>query len=387
MTENKTQTETQEATNEVPQAETKTADIIPMKDFTALITEKVESALKEMTDKIDRKHFKLPDFEDHSESENNFSHPVSEKQSKNIKFKKFLRGVFTKNINLEGISADGGYLVPIEFEAQVVKLLIDHGVFRRNCTVAGMNSKTLTKPRLLTGVSATFTSEASEGGQSNPTFEQITWTRKKLDVTTGLSRELIEDSGVDIMSELSQIVANAMAQKEDEQGFKGNGSPITGVFNASGVQSIVLSGANPNTLTYSKLAGVITAIRSVGLKDAKWYMHRSILGLILNLTDGSGTQIFDPAVFLATKNLLGYPVELSEELNDSSSVSGKPVIFFGNLKHSVLRERKGLYMRMSDTASVGGASAFEQDLIYVKTSESFDIQHEITDVYCKVITG
>ena len=363
------------------------ADIIPMKDFSALITEKVESALKEMTDKIDRKHFKLPNENGQFENESFANPQMTEAHIKNITFKKFLKGVFTKNINLEGISADGGYLVPIEFEGQVIKLLNDYGIFRRNCTVAGMNSKTLTKPRLLTGVTAAFTTEATAGAESNPTFEQVTWTRKKLDVTTGLSRELIEDSGVDIISELSQIVANAMAQKEDEQGFKGSGSPITGVFNASGVNTVTLGTTNPNSLTYAKLASVITSVRSVGLKDAKWYMHRSIFGLILNLVDSTGKPIFDPAALLSTMNILGYPVELSEELNDSSILTAKPVIFFGNLKYSVLRERKGLYMRMSDQATVGGNSAFEQDLIYVKTSESFDIQHEITNVYCKVVTA
>ncbi len=367
------------------------SEMIPMKDFSALITEKVESALKEMTDKIDRKHFKLPEFsENENGNENINSHSniiIPEVQKKNIAFKKFLRGVFTKNINLEGINADGGYLVPVEFEGHVVKLLNDYGVFRRNCTVAGMNSKTLTKPRLLTGVSATFQGEGTAGDESNPTFDQITWTRRKLDVTTGISRELIEDSGVDIISELAEIVANAMAQKEDEQGFKGSGSPITGVFSASGVNSVTLSSTNPNSLTYAKLASVITSVRSAGLKGAKWYMHRSILGLIMNLTDTAGYPLFDPSALMSTKTLFGYPIELSEELNDSSVLTAKPVIFFGNLKYSVLRERKGMSMRISDNAVVGGNSAFEQDLLFVKTSESFDIQHEITNVYCKVVTA
>ena len=127
---------------------------------------------------------------------------------------------------------------------EVIKLLNDYGLFRQKCRVKSMGGKTFKQPKILTGVTATFTNEAAAATESNPTFSQIVWTAKKLDVVTGLSQELYDDEEVDIISEFAEITASAMSQKEDAQGFLGSGSPITGAFSAGSINSVVLSGQN-----------------------------------------------------------------------------------------------------------------------------------------------
>jgi hypothetical protein len=97
--------------------------------------------------------------------------------------------------------------------------------------------------------------------------------------------------------------------------------------------------------------------------------------------------MFDTDKVWKTKELLGYPFKLSEEFNDGTVSPSRPILLFGNLWWSVLRERKGMLMRMSDTAVVGGNSAFERDLLFVKTSERFDIQHLMGDAYVKMVTA
>ncbi|MBK7446230.1 MAG: phage major capsid protein [Ignavibacteria bacterium] len=350
---------------------------LTMKDFAKVIGETVNTALKEYTDKVDRKYMKLPESEI-SEAE---KQGKSQRQVDNLKFRKFLKNVvFTKALNTEGTDSQGGYLVPDEYEMEVIKLLNDYGLFRQKCRVKTMGGKTFKQPKLLTGVTATSTNEAATATESNPTFSQIVWTAKKLDVVTGLSQELYDDEEVDIISELAEITASAMSQKEDAQGFLGTGSPITGAFSAGSINSVILSGQNPNTMTWAKLISMMTAVRSVGLKkfgnsDPQWYMHRAILNIIISLVDTQGRPMFDTDRVWKTKEVLGYKFNLSEELNDGTASASRPILLFGNLWWSVLRERKGMLMRMSDSAVVGGNSAFEKDLLFVKTSERFDIQH------------
>ncbi len=159
---------------------------LTMKDFAKVIGETVNTALKEYTDKVDRKYMKLPESE-LSETE---KQGKSQRQVDNMKFRKFLKNVvFTKALNTEGTDSQGGYLVPDEYEMEVIKLLNDYGLFRQKCRVKSMGGKTFKQPKLLTGVTATFTNEAAAATESNPTFSQIVWTAKKLDVVTGLSQE------------------------------------------------------------------------------------------------------------------------------------------------------------------------------------------------------
>ena len=362
---------------------------LTMKDFARVIGDTVNTALKEYTDKVDRKYMKLPE----SELTETEKHGKSQRQVDNMKFRKFLKNVvFTKALNTEGSDSQGGFLVPDEYEMEVIKLLNDYGLFRQKCRVKTMGGKTFKQPKLLAGVTATFTNEAAAATESNPTFSQIVWTAKKLDVVTGLSQELYEDEEVDIISELAEITASAMSQKEDNQGFLGSGSPITGAFSAGSINSVVLSGQNPNTMTWVKFISMLTAIRSVGLKkfgnsEPEWYMHRAILSIILSLVDTQGRPMFDTDKVWKTRELLGYGFNLSEELNDGTAAASRPILLFGNLWWSVLRERKGLLMRMSDSAVVGGNSAFEKDLLFVKTSERFDIQHIMGDAYVKMVTS
>ena len=362
---------------------------LTMKDFAKVIGDTVNTALKEYTDKVDRKYMKLPE----SELTETEIHGKSQRQVDNMKFRKFLKNVvFTKALNTEGSDSQGGYLVPDEYEMEVIKLLNDYGLFRQKCRVKSMGGKTFKQPKLLSGVTATFTNEIAAATESNPTFSQIVWTAKKLDVVTGLSQELYEDEDVDIISELAEITASAMSQKEDSQGFLGNGSPITGAFSAGAINSVVLSGHNPNLMTWAKLISMLTAIRSVGLKkfgnsEPEWYMHRAILSIIISLVDADGRPMFDTDRVWKTREVLGYKFNLSEELNDGTASASRPILLFGNLWWSVLRERKGMLMRMSDSAVVGGNSAFEKDLLFVKTSERFDIQHLMGDSYVKMVTG
>ena len=112
---------------------------LTMKDFAKVIGETVNTALKEYTDKVDRKYMKLPESEI-SEAE---KQGKSQRQVDNLKFRKFLKNVvFTKALNTEGTDSQGGYLVPDEYEMVVIKLLNDYGLFRQKRRVKSMGGKT-----------------------------------------------------------------------------------------------------------------------------------------------------------------------------------------------------------------------------------------------------
>lgn len=369
-------------------------------DMNKILSEKVDSALKEYGEKNLNGLMKMPSFEVTSEDETQLKAEARGDESRLVQLKqgltmrKFLQKVmldpdkFNQKLalNTEASGAVGGYTVPIEFEGAIAQLLTIYGKFRANCSVAGMNSKTLTKPRLGTGVTATWTNENAAATETNPTFEQITYTRHKLDCVTGMTLELLQDTGSNLVGELAILVAQAFGYAEDIQGFAGTGSPITGVFNTSGINTTATTTTNIGSLTYSDILTAISKLTNAALPGSKFYMHRTTLFQnIAAMKDDVNRPIF--AANEVPYTLFGYPIELVETFNANTiTTANSPFILFGNLKYSYLRQRIGMYMRMSDTATVNGNSAFEKDLMYFKTSESLDIQHEIPAAY-SVITN
>jgi len=366
-----------------------------MNDLEKKFTDKLNNALADFSVKSKEDLAKLPSMEITEDEEKQLKLEARGDQDltrlkNNAVMRKFLQMVIvdpqgfkhkTLALNTEASGAVGGYTVPIEFEGQIAQLLALYGKFRANCSIAGMNSKTLTKPRLLTGVTATWTGENTAATETNPTFDQITYTRHKLDAVSGMTLELLQDTGSDLMGELSLLFAQAFAREEDIQGWAGTGSPITGIFNTSGIKTTATSTSSIASMTYADINTMIGKLLSNALPGSKFYMHRTTLfNVISNMVDNVNRPIFTPNV--TPYLLFGYPVELVETFNDTSiTTANTPFIMFGNLKWSYLRQRIGMYMRMSDTATIGGASAFEKDLMWFKPSESLDIQHEIPSAY------
>lgn len=377
---------------------------INLDDFKAEIFKDFDNKIKDLgIDKVDVKHLKLPGnaADDNDEYKN-----LNEKQIAQKKMLKFVKHLYstgskysilpgnTLALNAEGTGSVGGYTVPVEFVAEVSRLLNLYGLFRRNAKNITFNSYTATMPKLDTAPSGGFVSELGAKSESNPTFAQITFTRRTYAYITGLSKQLLEDTGVDLIGLLAELAANDFASAEDSQGFLGTGSPITGAF-ASVTDSgyiVTTSGTNPNTVTYANIVSLMSMPKSRALasQSCKFYMHKTILSLIMSLLDDQNRPIFTPTEqtsILATKTLFGYPYELGDALNTSANVASKPIILFGDLSQAAtFAQRSNFEIAMSDTATVGSNSAFEKNLVFYRFEQGFDIQVHQPTALAKIVT-
>jgi HK97 family phage major capsid protein len=122
----------------------------------------------------------------------------------------------------EGVNSAGGFLVPDEFETELISLREQFGVFRREARVRPMSSDTLRVPRRSATLSASFVGEATAGTESTQTFESVLLVAKKAMVLTTVSNELNEDAFVNLADDVAGEIAYAFAKKEDECGFVGD---------------------------------------------------------------------------------------------------------------------------------------------------------------------
>ena len=138
------------------------------------------------------------------------------------------------NVLSEGVQADGGYLVPEEFERQIVMGLDDANVVRSLAKVITTSAERKI-PIAANHSTAAWTAENGAYTPSQPSFDQKTIDAYKLTDLVTVSIELLQDSMFDLESYIAAEFARAFGVAE-EQTFcvgTGTGQP-TGIFTATG---------------------------------------------------------------------------------------------------------------------------------------------------------
>ena len=164
-------------------------------------------------------------------------------------FDRHLRGkILVHNVLSEGTDADGGYLVPEDFERDIVTALEEENVIRSLAKV--ITTQHERKIPVATGHStAQWTAENAAYTESNPTFGQKQIDAFKLTDLCRVSVELLQDSAFDIEDYLMKEFARAFGIAEEEAFCVGTGTnQPTGIFTASGGTVGVTAAAN-NAIT------------------------------------------------------------------------------------------------------------------------------------------
>ncbi len=283
----------------------------------------------------------------------------------------------------EGVNSAGGYLVPDEFETELISLRERYGVFRREARVRPMSSDTLRVPRRSATLSASFVGEATAGTESTQTFESVLLVAKKAMVLTTVSNELSEDAFVNLADDVAGEIAYAFAKKEDECGFIGTGSSTYG-----GIQGVVDIIENGTTAVQYYDAALSSSFADLSLDNigafmgllpeyadtpnAKFYMHKAVWhgAFEAALTSAGGTsarEIKDG--YAGQPTLFGYPVVFTQVMR-SSYTADKIVALFGDLTLAAsFGDRRQTTIQISDSA----LNAFEQDELAIRGTERFDI--------------
>ena len=128
----------------------------------------------------------------------------------------------------ENVNASSGFLVPDEFQNDLIDLREKYGVFRQNAKIVPMASDTRSDPRRVNGVTAYFVGESAAATLSDKSWDRVRLTAKKLMVLTKYSNELNEDAVLNIGDDLAGEIAYAFALKEDQCGFLGDGTSTYG---------------------------------------------------------------------------------------------------------------------------------------------------------------
>ncbi len=287
-------------------------------------------------------------------------------------FVTMVKGVFTKDDAMvkdlvEGRDPDGGYLVREEYRNTLLMLMEQYGVARQACTVIPMKTTELIMPKLTGGVQVYWIGEGQTIPTTQPSFGEFRMTIKKLAALVPMTSELLDDSSIAIANLLANLFAQALAKEEDRVVFTGNVSvsdPFNGVLYDPGTRTYTLPATKTafTDITADDLANITTMQTNTLSEGAKFYMHRTIFNILRQKKDTQGNYIWANPTSKGEPGMIwGYPYEVVESLPTITGTgAGKPFLFFGNLKHYYIGDRKQLTVARSE--HVG----FTQDKIFLR---------------------
>lgn len=280
----------------------------------------------------------------------------------------FMRGDHQKiQVLVEGTDALGGFLVPEEWANVIDEDRRDAVVMRQLAEVINVNTDTFHYPLLDTRPHVQWRSEAATKATTTVQWNEVVLTPYSVAGIVTLSRELTMDASVggSIVAGVTNVLVRAIAEEEETQFWTGNGSGRpTGVDNYSFVTVDAGAGASDATRADAYIKAyhrLPQGYRNVGA----WVMNNRTMGKLRTLKDSNGQYLLQGLGVTPQPVLLGRPVYEVNALGDGKA-------FFGDFSDYKIAQREGVRVDTSDSATVGGYSAFERNLLHVRVEERVD---------------
>lgn len=288
----------------------------------------------------------------------------------------------------------GGYLVPPEYNNQILDIMTSFSTISRNATIYNMARKELKIQKGSTYPSWAFLD--AEGGEKSigaMTFGQTNLLRKDGGFIIILSKSLLEDEAFDLMGYVNKIAGLAYANGIENAGYNGNVTPeIIGLMNnANGTTVATIDGTAFGSLIYENLITTPDAVASQFTANAKWFMHRTVWSLIKTLKKDNGDFVLSSEE-RTNRMIEGYPVELSDYSPAmSASAVSKKFITFGDLSQAMaIGQRQAFSVDFSKdaTVNIGGSQTnlWQRGLVGLNFSGSFDIKLPFPEILVSLKT-
>lgn len=310
-------------------------------------------------------------------------------------------------VHHENYLEQGSYLIPELFLAEVQRFVFEAGVCRRDMRYLpfGGPGNERRIPVLTQSVVVEWVEEAHRKPLTKPYIGQVVQRLRKIAAIVPFTDELLEDSAIDLMGLVAQLIGEAIAIEEDRVFFQGQiigGDPFDGILYSLGVGTYQLGvGDLVADLTADDLEQVIYEIPTHARTGAKWYMHPTVFSVlrrirvdVLAAGDNLGQYLIQMPTGAQPATLWNYPIVLSDELPAAGDVAAdEPFMFFANLSRtSVYGDKGGLALKMLDQATLTDADGntinlAQNDMTALRAVKRVGYVNTLPQGICVISTG
>lgn len=235
------------------------------------------------------------------------------------------------NILQEGVDADGGYLVPEEYDRRLIDTLSEENIMRRLATIITTSGEhkiniAATKP------AASWIEEGGALTFGNATFSQILLDAHKLHVAIKVTEELLYDNAFNLEGYILDQFGKALGNAEEDAFLNGDGTgkPL-GLFAATGGGTV--AGTLTAAIKSDDMLDLVYALKRPYRKKASFIMNDKTLSSLRKLKDNNGAYIWQPSYQAGEPDrVLGYAVH-------TSAYAPEDAIAFGDYKYYNIGDR------------------------------------------------
>ena len=235
------------------------------------------------------------------------------------------------NILQEGVDADGGYLVPEEYDHRLIDTLSEENIMRRLATTITTSGEhkiniAATKP------AASWIEEGGALTFGDATFSQILLDAHKLHVAIKVTEELLYDNAFNLEGYILDQFGKALANAEEDAFLNGDGTGKTlGLFAATGGGTV--AGTLSAAIKSDDMLDLVYALKRPYRKNASFILNDKTLSSLRKLKDNNGAYIWQPSYQAGEPDrILGYAV-------NTSAYAPEDTIAFGDYKYYNIGDR------------------------------------------------
>ena len=238
----------------------------------------------------------------------------------------------------EGVDANGGYLVPEEYDSRLIDTLTEENIMRKlghTITTSGEHKINIaaTKP------AAAWIDEGGALSFGDATFAQINLDAHKLHVAVKVTEELLYDNAFGLESYIIEQFGKALSNAEEDAFLNGDGKgkPL-GIFAETGGGTVGVTAASATAITADEIINLVYSLKRPYRKNAKFIMNDQTIAALRKLKDNNGAYLWQPSLQTGkVDRLFGYEVYTSPYV--PTITAGKPVIAFGDFSYYNIGDR------------------------------------------------
>ena len=241
------------------------------------------------------------------------------------------------NVLEEGNDANGGYLVPDEWDKRLIDVLTEENIMR----TLGTRITTSGEHKINIAATKPAASWIEEGGAltfGDATFDQKNLDAHKLHVAIKVTEELLYDNAFNLENYIITQFGKSIGNAEEDAFLNGtgNGQP-TGLFHATKGGSYAVQLTN-TTIKTDDILNLIYALKRPYRKNASFIMNDATLAELRKLKDNNQAYIWQPSYQAGEPDrLCGYEVHTSPYC--PTLAAGKPAIAFGDYSYYNIGDR------------------------------------------------
>ena len=248
-----------------------------------------------------------------------------------------------------GSNTDGGYLVPVETDTEITRLMTAISPIRSIASVRKVSTAIYKKPVTTTGPATGWVAETASRPQTNSqSIDALSFPTAELYAMPAATAQFLDDAAVDVGQWIADEVNAAFAQQEGTAFVTGNGTnkpkgflAETTIAEASwswgklGYVATGVSGDLPASNKSDVLIDLVYALKSGYRQNASFVMNRKTQAVLRKLKDDGGNYLWQPAATADGKaTLMGFPLVEAEDMPDIAA--GSYSIAFGDFRRGYL---------------------------------------------------